>query len=74
LVRDAATGTRVQSIQIATEVIAKIRALAPEPFDLLTSTNLQTWRVLGTQVFSEVEFSQPARQGTQFYRMVPAQR
>ena len=74
LVRDAATGTRVQSIQIATEVIAKIRALAPEPFDLLTSTNLQTWRVLGTQVLGEVVFSQPARQGTQFYRMVPAQR
>jgi hypothetical protein len=73
LVRDAGSGKRVQSIQIGTEVIAKIRALAPEPFDLLTSTNLHDWRVLGTRVLGEVEFSQPAREGAQFYRMVPAQ-
>jgi hypothetical protein len=73
LVRDAGSGQRVQSIQIGTEVIAKIRALAPEPFDLLTSTNLQDWRVLGTRVLGEVEFSQPAREGALFYRMVPAQ-
>jgi len=74
LVRDAGSGKRVQSIQIGTEVIAKIRALAPEPFDLLTSTNLHDWRVLGTRVLGEVEFSQPAREGAQFYRMIPAQR
>lgn len=74
LVRDNESGTRVQSIQIGTEVIAKIRALAPEPFDLLTSTNLHDWRVLGTRVLGEVEFSQPAREGAQFYRMTPAQR
>jgi hypothetical protein len=73
LVRDAGSGKRVQSIQIGTEIIAKIRALAPEPFDLLTSTNLHDWRVLGTRVLGEVEFSQPAREGAQFYRMVPAQ-
>jgi hypothetical protein len=74
LVRDNESGKRVQSIQIGTEVIAKIRALAPEPFDLLTSTNLHDWRVLGTRVLGEVEFSQPAREGAQFYRMTPAQR
>lgn len=74
LVRDNESGKRVQSIQIGTEVIAKIRALAPEPFDLQTSTNLHDWRVLGTRVLGEVEFSQPAREGAQYYRMTPAQR
>jgi hypothetical protein len=74
LVRDNESGKRVQSTQIGTEIISKIRALALEPFDVLTSTNLHDWRVLGTRVLGEVEFSQPAREGARFYRMTPAQR
>ena len=73
LVRDSATGKRVQSIQIATEVVAKVRAQSADPFDLLTSTDLRNWRVLGERALGEVQVSQPARETAQFYRVVPAQ-
>lgn len=71
LVRDAATSKQVQAIQIGTEAIAKVRALSPEPYDLYTSTDLRTWRILGSNVIGEVEFSYPARETAQFYQIVP---